>query len=155
MSPRAKNGERERQKTETDRKREREKEKAIRREREKAREKEMCNINIFSVLLCSFLILLFNFPCLSHLLERGKLWNENLCKYLSITRYIEKAEKRLREKETVIRREREKAREGEKSRINTFSVLLCSFLIFLFNLLYLSHRNKMSGIPTKNHGKNP
>ena len=52
--------ERQRRKTETDRKREREKERererAIRKEREKARAKEMCSINIFSVLLCSLLV---------------------------------------------------------------------------------------------------
>ena len=74
---------------------------------------------------------------LSHLLERGKLWNENICKYLSIPRHIEKAEKRLREKERAKRREREKAMEGEMCSINAFCVLLCSFLIFLLNLLYL------------------
>ena len=49
---------RERRKTETDSEKEREKDRAIRREREKAREKEMCSINIFSVLLCCFF---FNF----------------------------------------------------------------------------------------------
>ena len=88
--------EREGRKTKTDRKREREKERerAIRKEREKARAKEMCSINIFSVLLCSLLVFLFNLPYLSSLLEREKLWNENICKYLSIPRQIERERKR-------------------------------------------------------------
>ena len=67
--PREQETERERRETETESERVR----AVRREREKAREKEMCNINIFSVLLCPFLIFLFSLLYLSHLLEKRKL----------------------------------------------------------------------------------
>ena len=111
MYPRAKNGAREAKNRDRQKEGERKRatERAIRKEREKAREKEMCSINIFSVLLCSLLVFLFNLPYLSSLLERGKLWNENICTYLSIPRYIVKAEKKTeRERESNKERERER-----------------------------------------------
>ena len=74
-------------------KREREKERAIGRKREKESEQEMCSINSFSVLLYPFLSFLFNFLYLSYSIERGKLWIEDIHKYFSIPRYIEKGEK--------------------------------------------------------------
>ena len=73
--------------------REREKERAIGRKREKESEQEMCSINSFSVLLYPFLSFLFNFLYLSYSIERGKLWIEDIHKYFSIPRYIEKGEK--------------------------------------------------------------
>ena len=102
--------------------RQRENERGIRKEREKVRERGLSTIKIISVLVCSFLIFLFNLLYLSHSLERGKLLNENRYKYLAYQDIL-----RLLYLDI--------AYQGILKELKNVK----SFTVFFFILLYLSH----------------